>query len=187
MVNISETQMGPRPAGIKGAALIVVDVQQRLAPAIPDVQQVVARIIALIKKAKKAGLPILATEQYSRGLGGTLPELRRLLAAAEVFEKIHFAAPRETAFAAAIAASGLRRAVVAGMEAHVCVQQTALALLAQGIAVTVVDDAVASRDDLNRRVALARLDRAGATIADTAAVLAAWPAAAPGAPAPLSR
>jgi nicotinamidase-related amidase len=170
--------MGLRPAGIKDdpadAALLVIDVQQRLAPAIPAAPEVVARIAALIDKAREVRLPILATEQYSRGLGPTLPELRRRLAAGEVIEKIHFAAPREAAFAAALASAGIDRAVVAGMEAHVCVQQTVLALLARGLAVTVVGDAVASRRDLDRRVALARLARAGAALADTATLLDTW-------------
>jgi nicotinamidase-related amidase len=170
--------MGLRPAGIKDdpadAALLVIDVQQRLAPAIPAAPEVVARIAALIDKAREIRLPILATEQYSRGLGPTLPELRRRLAAGEVIEKIHFAAPREAAFAAALAAAGIDRVVVAGMEAHVCVQQTVLALLARGLAVTVVRDAVASRRDLDRRVALARLARAGAALADAAALLDTW-------------
>jgi nicotinamidase-related amidase len=170
--------MGLRPAGIKDdpadAALLVIDVQQRLAPAIPAAPEVVARIAALIDKAREVRLPILATEQYSRGLGPTLPELRRRLAAGEVIEKIHLAAPREAAFAAALAAAGIGRVVVAGMEAHVCVQQTVLALLARGLAVTVVGDAVASRRDLDRRVALARLARAGAALADTTTLLDAW-------------
>jgi nicotinamidase-related amidase len=170
--------MGLRPAGIKDdpadAALLVIDVQQRLAPAIPAAPEVVARIAALIDKAREVRLPILATEQYSRGLGPTLPELRRRFAAGEVIEKIHFAAPREAAFAAALAAAGIGRVVVAGMEAHVCVQQTVLALLARGLAVTVVGDAVASRRDLDRRVALARLARAGAALADTATLLDTW-------------
>jgi len=170
--------MGPPPAGVKdapaNAALLVIDVQQRLAPAIPAAPEVVARIAALIDKAREIRLPILATEQYSRGLGPTLPELRRRLAAGEVIEKIHFAAPREAAFAAALAAAGIDRVVVAGMEAHVCVQQTVLALLARGLAVTVVRDAVASRRDLDRRVALARLARAGAALADSATLLDAW-------------
>jgi len=161
------------------AAILVVDVQEKLAPAIPAAPDVVPRIAALIDKARETGMPILASEQYSRGLGATLPALRRRLRDAEVIEKIHFAAPREAAFAGVLAAGGFRRVFVAGMEAHVCVQQTVLALLAQGIAVTVVCDAVAARDDLNRRVALARLDRAGAAIATTDAVLAAMDTAEP--------
>jgi nicotinamidase-related amidase len=187
MVNDSTVEMVPITEEVKGGdgnarrklppgVLLVVDVQERLAPAIPTGPQVVARIAALIDKAAEAGLAILATEQYSRGLGTTVPELRGRLDAAAVIEKIHFAAPRGAEFRAAMAACGLQHALVVGMEAHVCVQQTVLALLADGIAVTVVADAVASRDDLDRRVALARMARAGAAVAGTDAVLAALPA-----------
>ena len=155
----------------KGAALLLVDVQERLAPAIPDTPRAVPRIRTLIEKARQSDLPILATEQYSRGLGPTLTELRGLLRPGEVFEKIHFAASREPAFRQALQAGGIGRCIVAGMEAHVCVLQSVLALLASGIGVTVVGDAVASRVDLNRRLALARMARAGAEITDSAAVI----------------
>ncbi|MGF1592127.1 MAG: isochorismatase family protein [Kiloniellaceae bacterium] len=162
----------------KGDLLLIVDVQERLAPAIPAAPLVAQRIAALIEKARETGLPILASEQYSRGLGGTVPALRHLLADGEMVEKIHFAAPREAAFVAALEARGARRCFVAGMEAHVCVLQSALALLDRGLAVTMIADAVASRADLDRRLALARLARAGATLADSAGVIAAWTAGA---------
>ena len=173
MVNISDTEMVHSLGAFKGAALLLVDIQARLAPAIPDTPRVVPRITTLIEKARQAGLPILATEQYSRGLGPTVPELRDLLRPEEVFEKIHFAAPREAAFREALQARGIDRCLVAGMEAHVCVLQSVLALLAAGVGVTVVGDAVASRVDLNRRLALARMVRAGAELTDSQAAAAA--------------
>lgn len=169
-----------------GGCLLVIDVQERLAPAIPAAPETIRRIARLIDRAREISLPILASEQYSRGLGPTVSALRRRLAPEEVIEKIHFAAPREPAFVEALAAAGIGEAVVAGMEAHVCVQQTVLALLDRGVAVTVLADAVASRRDLDRRVALARLARAGAAIGGSADMLAAWsamPAAPPGRPA----
>lgn len=156
----------------KGAGLLVVDVQARLVPAIPEAGRVVARIVELVGQARRSGMPILASEQYSRGLGATLPEVRRRLNDDEVIEKIHFAAPRESAFRAALQSRGLDRLIVAGMEAHVCVLQSVLALLDDDVAVTVVGDAVASRAELNRRVALMRMARCGAELADTASVLA---------------
>ncbi|MEQ8357741.1 MAG: isochorismatase family protein [Kiloniellaceae bacterium] len=172
MVNIS-TQDVVHPIGTyKGAALLLVDLQGCLALAIPETPRVVPRIARLIEEARRAGLPILATEQYSRGLGPTVPELRLGLAAEEIIEKIHFAATREAGFVAALRARGLRHCFVAGMEAHVCVLQTVLGLLATGVAVTVLGDAVASRADLNRRAALARMARAGAAITDSASLSA---------------
>lgn len=167
--------------GVEGSGLVVIDVQERLAPAIAAAPQVAARIAALIEKAKESGIPILATEQYSRGLGATVPTLRGLLSAEDVIEKIHFAASREGGFTEALRSRGIRHAVMAGMEAHVCVLQSALGLLAQGLAVTLVTDAVASRADLNRDAALARLARAGARLSDSAAVMAVWAADGPAA------
>lgn len=172
MVNISTLEMVDPQDAFKGAGLLLVDVQERLAPAIAEASRVVPRIEALVQGARISGLPILATEQYSRGLGPTLPELRRLLRAEEVVEKIHFAAPREPAFRAALQARGITRCFVAGMEAHVCVLQSVLALLAEGVAVTAIGDAVASRDDLNRRLALVRMLRAGAEVSDSAILCA---------------
>lgn len=154
----------------KGAGLLLVDIQERLAPAIAETAWVLPRIAELIRNARVSGLPILATEQYSRGLGPTLPELRGRLRPEEVVEKIYFAAPREPAFRTALQARGLTRCFVAGMEAHVCVLQSVLSLLAEGVAVTVIEDAVASRADLNRRLALARMVRAGAEVSGCAAV-----------------
>lgn len=161
------------PGTFKSAGLLIVDVQTRLAPAIPDAPRIIPLISRLIEAAAAAALPILATEQYSQGLGPTVPALRASLAPEMVIEKIHFAAPREAAFVAALEARGLRHCFVVGTEAHVCVLQSVLALLAGGRAVTVVADAVASRRDLNRRVALVRLARAGAEITGSGALLAA--------------
>jgi nicotinamidase-related amidase len=172
MVNIANTQVVQPQGAFKGSALLLIDIQERLTLAIAETPRVILLIKTLVEKARQADMPILATEQYSRGLGPTVAGLRRLLTPQEVVEKIHFAAPREPAFRSALHERGILRCVVAGMEAHVCVLQSVLALLAQGVAVTVVGDAVASRADLNCRVALARMARAGAEIADSAAVLA---------------
>jgi len=163
----------PHPSEVFDATgLLIVDVQDRLAPAIPGAVRIIAVIASLIESASHAGLPILATEQYSRGLGLTVAPLRHCFRSESIVEKIHFAAPREDAFQRVWQDLGLRRCLVAGAEAHVCVMQTALGLLSSGVAVTVIGDAVASRRDLSRRVALARLARAGAEVADSAAILA---------------
>jgi nicotinamidase-related amidase len=148
-------------------------VQERLTPAIPAAPRIVTVISSLVEAASRVGLPILATEQNSRGLGPTVAPLRHYFRPEAIVEKIHFSAPREAAFQRAWQRLGLRRCLIAGCEAHVCVMQTALALLSSGVAVTVIGDAVGSRRDLNRRVALARLARAGAEIAESEAILAA--------------
>ena len=172
MVNISDTTIVQPAVDSKTVGLLVVDLQTRLAPAIPESAAVVARTSRLLSAAEAAGLPVLATEQYSKGLGPTVPELRRRLAEERIFEKAAFAAPREGGFLEALSGLGLRTLTVAGMEAHVCVQQTVLCLLEQGIAVHLVGDAVASRAPLNKAVALQRMAAAGAHITDTEAALA---------------
>ncbi|MEO3430008.1 isochorismatase family protein [Pelagibius sp. CAU 1746] len=179
MVNISEAKVVHSGQTFKGAGLLLVDIQERLAPAIVETPDVVARAGTLIRAARVSGWPILATEQYSRGLGPTLPKLRDLLRPEEVVEKIHFAAAREPAFCSALQAQELTHCFVAGMEAHVCVLQTVLSLLGKGVGVTVIGDAVASRVDINRRLALARMVRAGAVVQSAGAVCAAWAAGSP--------
>lgn len=172
MVNISDVPIVQPAVDSKTLGLLLVDLQTRLAPAIPESAAVVARISRLLSAAEAAGLPVLATEQYSNGLGPTVPDLRRRLADERIFEKTAFAAPREGGFRNALSKLGLRSLIVAGMEAHVCVQQTVLCLLEQGFAVHLVGDAVASRAPLNKAVALHRMAAAGAHITDTEAALA---------------
>lgn len=163
-----------KPLGGNGI-LLLIDLQERLAPAVPRAVEVLPLAAQLIEECRKIDLPILATEQYSRGLGPTVAELRARLASQEMIEKIHFAASREPDFMAALGALGRRRCLVAGMEAHVCVQQTVLGLLQAGYEVTLLEDAVASRADLNRRVALARMAAAGAAVTPAASIFTALP------------
>ncbi len=151
-------------------ALVVVDVQERLCPAMPP--DALARLVKYVKAlagcARTLALPVLLTEQYPKGLGRTLPELRELLPAP--LEKLHFSCGADPGFSAALAATGRRQIVLAGMEAHVCVFQTARDLVAAGYEVFVCADAVTSRADEHRQVGLALCHEAGAvvTTAETA-------------------
>jgi nicotinamidase-related amidase len=147
------------------AAILIVDVQDRLTPAMPP--EALARVVkygkALIGAGKELGLPVLATEQYPKGLGRTLPELREALPAAPL-EKLHFSCGADPAFAGALEATGRRQVVIAGMETHVCVFQTARDLVAMGYEVHVCADAVSSRTEEHRRVGLDLCREAGAVI-----------------------
>lgn len=147
------------------AAVLIVDVQERLTPAMPA--EPLARLVkyakALIGAAAELGLPVLATEQYPRGLGATLPELKAVLPAPPL-EKSHFSCGADPAFAAALEATGRRQVIIAGMETHVCVFQTARDLAARGYEVHVCADAVTSRTDEHRRVGLDLCREAGAVI-----------------------
>jgi nicotinamidase-related amidase len=156
------------------SCLLVVDVQERLLPAVTDGEAVVENTAILLKAAAALDVPVLASEQYPKGIGHTVPELSALLPADAVVEKVHFSCLADAGFAGRFAALGRRQAVIAGLEAHVCVLQTAEQILADGHDVFVVADAVSSRAPANHAAALRRLEAAGARIVTTEMVVFEW-------------
>ncbi len=150
--------------------LLLIDFQARLMPAIADGAGAVANARKLLDAARLLGVPVLATEQNPRGLGGTLPDLA--VAPEEVETKMTFDAAATPAVLARLPDD--RVPVVAGCEAHVCVLQTVLGLLARGRRVVVVADAMGSRRPESREVALSRLDRHGAEIVTAEMVIFEW-------------
>ncbi|WP_298610571.1 isochorismatase family protein [uncultured Thiothrix sp.] len=126
------------------SVLLVVDIQTRLLPAIHQGETVLANATWLVDVAQTLKIPVLATEQYPQGLGLTEANLRARLPDKAIFEKIHFSAVTEGNLLKHTAAQR-QQWVVVGTEAHVCVQQTVLDLLAQGLQVFVVEEAVGSR------------------------------------------
>lgn len=146
------------------SCLLVVDVQERLVPAIHDGERVVRNTAWLMQIARELAVPVLMSEQYPRGLGHTVTELRGLVPADEVMEKIHFSCAAAPECMPRIAATGRSQVVVAGIEAHVCVLQTALGLVAGGHQVYVVADAVSSRRAEDVELALARMRADGVRI-----------------------
>src|SRR5215471_11803964 len=142
--------------------LLIVDVQQKLIGLIDGHARIIWNIRRLIDGAKMLGLPILATEQYPQGLGPTSPELASHLN--PVFSKTAFSCGGSAEFSEALSASGKIKWLVAGIEAHVCVQQTVLDLLAEGLRVYIAADAVGSRVRFDYEIALRRLESSGATI-----------------------
>lgn len=152
------------------SALLVVDFQTRLMPAIEGGAAVVANARRLLDAAELLGVPALFTEQNAGGLGPTMPELRSQTAT--LFHKMTFDACRMPGFLEALPAR--RDFVVAGCETHVCVLQTALGLLAAGRRVCLVRDAVGSRVAENKETAIRRLERDSAEIVTTEMVLFEW-------------
>ena len=152
-------------------AILIVDVQERLCAAMPpaDLTRLVKYARALAGAGRELGIPVLATEQYPKGLGHTLPELREALPSAPL-EKVSFSCAGDASFFATLEATRRRQVVLAGMETHVCVFQTARDLVAAGYEVHVCADAVASRTEEHRRVGLELCREAGAavTTAETA-------------------
>jgi nicotinamidase-related amidase len=153
------------------AVLLVVDIQERLAAAMADRERVVANAGHLIAAAKLLGVPVLLTEQYPKGLGKTVSELHAALEPVPAIEKLTFDCCGEPAFPPALEQTGRSTVIVCGMEAHICVLQTVLGLLATGMTVHVAADAVCSRNPENARTALELQRDAGAVVTCTETVL----------------
>ena len=165
--------------GRNESRLLIVDVQEKLMPAIPVRESLIANCRKLIEAAKLFGVPVSATEQYAKGLGPTVPQLRELLDGATIPDKLCFSAAECLGWGtAAEHPDGRFQIVVAGIEAHVCVLQTVLDLLSSGYQVFVPADALASRAKLDWKIALRRLAASGAIITTTESVMFEWCAAA---------
>jgi nicotinamidase-related amidase len=154
--------------------LLVVDVQERLAPAIAGAEALVERISTLLRAAVELDVPILATEQYSKGLGATVAPLAGLLPPESVFEKIHFNAAFEPGFVERVRELDRPQIVVTGTETHVCVLQTTLGLRAAGFDCFLVADAVGSRDPENRHFGMERMRANGVEIVTSEMVMFEW-------------
>ena len=154
--------------------LLVVDVQEKLAPHVAGKDPLIARCIALLRAAKVLGVPAFASEHCPDRIGPTIAPLRSLIAGDAVLRKVHFSCADEPACLERFRGSGRKQALVAGMEAHVCVMQTALGLAERGFEVFIVRDAVGSRRAEDRAAALARLEAAGCGAATAEMAIFEW-------------
>jgi nicotinamidase-related amidase len=161
------------------SCLLIIDLQERLLPAITGGGAVVARARRLVEAALRLAVPLLATEQYPAGLGPLAAEIRNLLPPGSIIGKSCFNAAAEAGFRRRVESLDRRQIVVAGAEAHVCVQQTSLGLRALGFEVAVVVDAVGTRRPLDREVALRRLAAHGVDLVTGEMVLFEWLGRAP--------
>jgi nicotinamidase-related amidase len=143
------------------AALVVIDVQEAFRKALPDFDRVAQSVATLVQGAEAMDVPIVFTEQYPQGLGRTVPEVSdHLPDDLEPIEKVCFSAAQAEGFDL----DDLDQALVCGIETHVCVNQTVLDLLDQGVEVHLVGDAVGSRSEENRQLGLHRAERSGAVL-----------------------
>jgi hypothetical protein len=144
-------------------SLIVVDVQEKLLPAVSGYDQLLGQLSKCIRAHTLLELPIIITEQYPKGLGSTLSVLSEHAKDAEILSKTSF-----SCFGGGIEEllenSGSKELLLVGIEAHVCVYQTCMDALAKGYGVTVLVDCVSSRSNLDRDVALANMQRSGARL-----------------------
>jgi len=147
------------------AVVVVIDLQQRLLPAIVESDRILRNSLLLIRLADVLGIPVVLTTQYRQGLGDVVPEIARAAPATVPLDKVAFGCFGSVEFGARIAELGVRdQLVVGGIESHICVAQTVLGALGKGFTVHVAADAVGSRTALNREVGLQRMEAAGAVI-----------------------
>jgi nicotinamidase-related amidase len=155
------------------SVLIVIDMQERLVPAMQAPARTIKNTLKLVTAANELSIPTMLTEQYPKGLGSTVPEIAKATTG-KIFSKMHFSCMEDTAFADAFRATGRRQAILAGMEAHICVLQTAASLLEEGYEVFVVSDATASRTLDSENACIARLSAGNAGIVTTEMVIFEW-------------
>ena len=158
----------------ENSLLLVVDIQEKLAPAIHDAEAATANNVRLLQAAGQLRIPAFVSEQYVRGLGPSVPAIRSAAVNAEFFEKIHFGCVAEPGVVDRLLATDRRQILVTGMETHVCVLQTALGLWALDFDVFLVADAASSRTPENRHLAIERLRACGVHIVSTEMVLFEW-------------
>lgn len=147
----------------KNASVLVVDVQDRLTPVMWNFAPVEKYCCAMIKAARDLDVPVLASEQYPKGLGVTLGSIRELLPSPPLV-KMHFSCGADAELSKALGATGRKQVIVVGIETHVCVFQTVRDLLGEGYEVFLCADATTSRFEEHRRVAIELMRDLGAVI-----------------------
>lgn len=153
---------------VKNTALVVVDVQGKLAQIMDQKEALFANLEKMIKGIQVLEIPIIWTEQVPEKLGPTLPEFSELLTpSTKSIAKSSFSCCGHPPFMEAIQALGRQQVLLTGIETHICVYQTALDLLDSGYEVQVVTDAVSSRTSANKQIGLERMKAAGATLTST--------------------
>lgn len=152
---------------------MLIDVQERLAPHIYDNENIVKKIITLVKGLQALDIPVMLNEQYKKGLGDTLPEILEVLEGdnAKSFEKVTFSACDNDDSWNYLAQQNRSIVLLFGTEAHVCVMQTALDLLDNGMQPVIIADAVGSRFPYDKKQAIRRIRRAGAVITTVESIL----------------
>jgi nicotinamidase-related amidase len=140
--------------------LVVIDFQERLFPVMHDKEKLLHNVVKLIKGARVLEIPIVLTEQYPRGLGPTIPEIKELLPDIKPIEKVCFNCCDEEVFCKSLESLKRKQVLIAGIEAHICVYQTAMALSRAGYEVQVVGDCVSSREPENKLVSLFKMGAA---------------------------
>jgi nicotinamidase-related amidase len=153
------------------AVLAVIDFQERLLPVMSDSKKLEENVVKLIKGCGILGVPRIVAQQYTKGLGATIETVRDALGAFEPVEKTAFSAMGESVFVEELKKTGRKTVILMGIEAHVCVMQTALDLIEAGYSVFLAADCVSSRSNLDMKYAIRRMAQSGAVQTTCEAIL----------------
>jgi len=151
----------------ENTVLVIVDVQEKLLPYVTGKDEVVKNIQMLIKFADIMGIPVLLTEHYPKGLGNTVPEVKEVFKEYGPIEKVIFSCCGPPEFLEKLEELGAKTIMIAGIESHICVQQTTLDIIHAGYAVHVISDAISSRTMWNLSVGIEKMRQFGAVISST--------------------
>jgi len=157
----------------KDSMLLVIDIQEKLLKAMKDdeKEKIIRNSIILSKTAKELTMPIIASEQYKKGLGETIASVSDAIGDAPILEKMHFDCCKDDSINSSLSSLNKNTVVICGIESHVCVLQTALNLMNQGKNVVIAYDAVASRRKADWQTAMDTLREAGAVIYPTESIV----------------
>jgi len=150
---------------------LIVDYQEKLVPAMSDIDSLIHNSSILLKGLAVLGIPAIITQQYTRGLGETVPEILEAAGPCPVFDKITFSCYQDKEIRSAVRSSGRKTVLVCGIESHVCVLQTVIDLLGDGYRVVLVEDCIDSRKPSDKATALIRARQEGALITSYEAIL----------------
>ncbi len=165
-------EIARRPLRPEDCILAVIDLQEKLLPPIWEKERMVRNSELLIRLANIINMPVTVTTQYAMGLGPVIPEIAGLLPNSQVIDKLEFGCFGNGDFCSSLGRiSGRDTLLLCGMETHICVMQTALGALNQGLKVHVAADAVSSRTELNWKLGLERMRAAGAVLSSTEMML----------------
>lgn len=147
---------------VKNTVLLCIDYQEKLLSKISDEEKIKEKIMIMVKSAQILEIPIVITEQYPKGLGSTFLELKNILKDQKLIEKIHFNCFRDINFLDKLTNIDRENLLISGIEAHICILQTALAALNRGYRVYLIEDTISSRSIEDKDIAFKRLAQAGA-------------------------
>lgn len=168
---MSNTIRNPKILRKESSALLIIDIQERILPVMRKQERLMENTLKLLRGAKIVNIPVFYTEQYPKGLGETHRDLKAELEGNEAIEKMSFSCNDAGELFNTLKEKNITQVIVAGIESHVCVQQTVLDLLANGFQVDVAADAVSSRRKFDYETALHRMRSNGAEITSVESVL----------------